>query len=155
MTNNKMGPPASGGPTEENQVGQRPLAEGLYRVVDGAPRLLGGRRKSDGKYAFPLPQGGDAALYDPVELASEGTLWSYTVQRFRPKTPYAGPDGAAFRPYAVGYVELPGQIIVESHIATDDFNALKIGLPVRLTLIPFRQDPDGTQVMIYGFEAAA
>ncbi len=155
MTNNKMGPPAKGGPTEENQVGQRPLAEGLYRVVDGAPRLLGGRRKSDGKYAFPLPQGGEAALYDPVELASEGTLWSYTVQRFRPKTPYAGPDAAAFQPYAVGYVELPGQIIVESHIATDDFNALKIGLPVRLTLIPFRQDPDGTQVMIYGFEAAA
>ena len=136
-------------------MGQRPLAEGLYRVVDGAPRLLGGRRKSDGKYAFPLPRGGDAALYDPVDLAAEGTLWSYTVQRFRPKTPYAGPDGAAFQPYAVGYVELPGQIIVESHIATDDVNALKIGLPVRLTLIPFRQDPDGTQVMIYGFEAAA
>ena len=134
-------------------MGQRPLAEGLYRVVDGAPRLLGGRRKSDGKYAFPQPQGAQGADYETVDLASEGSLWSYTVQRFRPKTPYAGPgDEASFQPYAVGYVELPGQIIVESHIATDDFNALKIGMRVRLTLIPFRDDPDGTQVMIYGFE---
>ena len=134
-------------------MGQRPLAEGLYRVVDGAPRLLGGRRKSDGKFAFPLPQGAQGADYETVDLASEGSLWSYTVQRFRPKTPYAGQgDEASFKPYAVGYVELPGQIIVESHIATDDFSSLKIGMPVRLTLIPFRDEPDGTQVMIYGFE---
>lgn len=137
-------------------MSQRPLAEGLYRMVDGAPRLLGGRRKSDGKYAFPLPQGAQGADYETVELASNGRLWSYTVQRFRPKTPYAGPgDDKSFKPYAVGYVELAGQIIVESHIATDDFAALKIGQPVELTLIPFREDADGTQVMIYGFKPSA
>lgn len=136
-------------------MSQRALADGLYRLVDGAPRLLGGRRKSDGKLAFPLPQGAQGELYEPVELASDGVLWSYTVQRFRPKPPYAGPgDDRSFRPYAVGYVELPGQIIVESHIATSDFGALKIGQPMRLTLIPFRHDPDGTDVMIYGFEPA-
>ena len=133
---------------------QRPLAEGVYRVVDGAPRLLGGRRKSDGKIVFPLPQGAQGQAFEPMDLASEGVLWSYTVQRFRPKTPYAGRDGA-FQPYAVGYVELPGQIIVESHLVTGDFSALKIGLPMRLTLIPFREDADGAQVMIPGFEAAA
>ena len=138
-------------------MSQRPLAEGLYRVAeDGQPRLLGGRRKSDGKYAFPLPLGAAGADYDAVDLASEGTLWSYTVQRFRPKTPYAGPgDDRSFKPYAVGYVELPGQIIVESHIATDDFAALKVGLPVRLVLIPFRDEPGGEQVMIYGFTPKA
>ncbi|HXQ14374.1 MAG TPA: OB-fold domain-containing protein [Caulobacteraceae bacterium] len=136
-------------------MSQRPLADGLYRLVDGAPRLLGGRRKSDGKLAFPLPQGAQGELYEPVELSSDGVLWSYTVQRFRPKTPYAGPgDDKSFRPYAVGYVELPGQIIVESHIATTDFNALRIGQPMRLTLMPFRREPDGTDVMIYGFKPA-
>ena len=136
-------------------MSQRPLADGLYRLVDGAPRLLGGRRKTDGKLAFPLPHGAQGELYEPVELSSDGALWSYTVQRFRPKTPYAGPgDDKSFRPYVVGYVELPGQIIVESHIATDDFDALRIGQPMRLTLIPFRREPDGTEVMIYGFEPA-
>jgi len=137
-------------------MGQRPLAEGVYRLVDGAPRLVGGRRRTDGKYAFPLPRGAQGADYETVDLASEGTLWSYTVQRFRPKTPYAGPgDDRSFRPYAVGYVELPGQIIVESHLATEDFNGLKIGMPMQLTLIPFREEPDGTRTMIYGFAPAA
>ena len=128
----------------------------MYRLVDGQPRLLGGRRKSDGKFAFPLPQGAQGDLYDAVDLASEGSLWSFTVQRFRPKTPYVGPgDDKTFKPYAVGYVVLPGQIIVESHIVIDDFGALKIGMPLRLTLIPFAADPDGGQVMIYGFEPAS
>ena len=136
-------------------MASKPLAEGLYRLDGGVPRLLGGRRKSDGKYAFPMPTGTQAALYDQVELACEGTLWSYTVQRFRPKTPYAGPgDDTTFKPYAVGYVELPDQIIVESPLRADDFSDLKIGMPMRLTLIPFREDPDGVQVMTYGFEAA-
>ncbi|HEY2658580.1 MAG TPA: OB-fold domain-containing protein [Caulobacteraceae bacterium] len=136
-------------------MASRPLAEGLFRVVDGAPRLLGGRRKSDGKFAFPMPQDAQAELYEVVELAAEGRLWSYTVQRFRPKTPYAGPgDDRSFRPYAVGYVELPGQIIVESHLKADDFAALKIGMPMRLALIPFAEDPDGTQVLTYAFEAS-
>ena len=133
----------------------RPLAEGLYRLVDGAPRLLGGRRKRDGRLAFPLPQGAQGALYDMVELASEGVLWSYTVQRFRPKPPYAGPgDDTTFIPYAVGYVELACQIIVESHIQAGNHQELSIGMPMRLTLLPFGADADGTRVMIYGFEAA-
>jgi uncharacterized OB-fold protein len=77
------------------------------------------------------------------------TRWTWPARGF-----YAGRgDAKSFTPYAVGYVELPGQIIVESHIVADDFNALRIGAPVRLTLIPFQEDPDGTEVMIYGFEA--
>jgi uncharacterized OB-fold protein len=154
--NYEIGRLGRAGPPEERTelMASKPLAEGLYRLVDGTPRLLGGRRKSDGKYAFPMPRGAQSALYDQVDLASEGTLWSYTVQRFRPKTPYAGPgDDKNFKPYAVGYVELADQIIVETPLSTDDFASLKIGMPMRLTLIPFREDADGT-VMTYGFEAA-
>lgn len=122
-------------------------------MAEDGPRLLGGRRKADGKIVFPLPQGAQADQFDAIDLAREGRLWSYTVQRFRPKTPYAGPgDDRNFRPYAVGYVELPGQVIVESRLQTDDFSALKLGMPMRLTLEPFNEDPDGTEVLIYAFE---
>ncbi len=122
-------------------------------MAQDGPRLLGGRRKADGKIVFPLPQGAQADQYDSVDLAPEGRLWSYTVQRFRPKTPYAGPgDDRNFRPYAVGYVELPGQVIVESRLQTDDFSALKLGMPMCLTLQSFNHDPDGTEVLIYAFE---
>jgi uncharacterized OB-fold protein len=42
-------------------------------------------------------------------LARRGTLWTWTIQCFRPKSPpYAG-DAESFEPYGVGYVELPAR----------------------------------------------
>src|SRR5688572_23878894 len=97
-----------------------PIAEGLFEVADGVAHLIGGRRKSDGRMVFPLPTGSEAGNYDAVRLSPEGRLWSFTVQRFRPKSPpYAGAeDDKSFQPYALGYVELPGEVIVESRIET-------------------------------------
>ena len=132
-----------------------PIADGLFEVEDGTAHLIGGRRKSDGRMVFPLPTGPEAQNFEAVRLAPEGTLWSFTVQRFRPKSPpYAGDDDEkSFKPYALGYVELPGEVIVESRIETDDFAALKVGAPMRLKLVPFRR-PDG-EVLTYAFEPAA
>ncbi len=132
-----------------------PIAEGLFEVVGGTPHLIGGRRKSDGRMAFPNPQGSEAENYEPVRLSPEGRLWSFTVQRFRPKSPpYAGAeDDRGFTPYALGYVELAGQVIVESRIETDDFAALSVGMPMRLKLVPFHKA--GGDVLAYAFEPAA
>lgn len=118
------------------------IAPGLVEMTADGPRLIGGRRKRDGKIVFPLPAGAERANYEPVMLEERGTLWSYTVQRFRPKSPpYAGDDDErSFKPYALGYVELPGQVIVEGRIETGDFAALKIGQPMALTLQRFRDD---------------
>ncbi len=134
----------------------RPIAEGLFTYGD-APRLIGARRLSDGRMVFPAPTGSDAANFETVTLSPSGKLWSYTVQRFRPKSPpYAGHDDEhSFRPYALGYVELPGEVIVETRIETDDFASLKIGQPMHLVLQPFGQDPDGTTVLTYAFKPAA
>lgn len=134
----------------------QPIAEGLFELSEDGPRLIGGRRRSDGGMVFPMPTGPEAAHHDPVRLAREGVLWSFTVQRFRPKSPpYAGAeDEAGFRPYALGYVELPGEVIVESRIETDDFGGLRVGQPMRLTLVPFRRAGSG-EALTYAFEPAA
>jgi hypothetical protein len=136
-------------------MGTAPIAPGLFELVDGEPRLIGGVRKSDGKVVFPMPQGPEAQLYEPLRLASEGVLWSFTVQRFRPKTPpYQGDDDeATFKPFALGYVELPGQVIVESRLATEDFDQLKVGMPMRLTLAPFHKA--GGDVTTFAFQPTA
>jgi uncharacterized OB-fold protein len=136
-------------------MAKKPLAEGLFEEVDGVVRLIGARRKADGRMVFPAPTGPEAANYERVGLSPEGVLWAFTVQRFRPKSPpYAGAeDEASFRPYAVGYVELPGEVIVESRIETDDFASLRVGAPMRLKLVPF-QRTDG-EVLSYAFEPAA
>ena len=138
-------------------MGQKPIAAGLFDVTDGKPHLIGGRRKSDGRHVFPMPQGGEAQFYDAVPLRAEGTLWSHTVQRFRPKSPpYAGDDDErSFRPFALGYVELEDQVIVESRIVVDDFAQLAIGMRLELAIVPFRREADGTEIMTYAFRPAA
>ncbi len=120
----------------------KPIAEGLWSS-EAQPRLIGARRKSDGEIIFPMPLGDAADDYDAVELSQTGTLWSWTIQSFRPKTPpYTGPD--EFVPFAIGYVELAGQVIVETRLTQT--HGLKIGMPMELVILPF----DGS-VLTYAF----
>lgn len=124
----------------------RMIAEGLL-TDEAIPRLLGGRNCTTGRIVFPCPDSND---YEPYPLQRAGTLWSYTIQRYRPKSPpYTGPD--AFAPWAVGYVELPDETIVEARLADVAFEAITIGMPLELTLVAL--DPDAQElVMIPAFK---
>lgn len=124
----------------------QPIAHNIF-TDEQPPHLLGGRERSTGKLVFPLPDGDD---YDPVPLSREGTVWSYTIQRFRPKSPpYQGPED--FRPFPVAYIEIPGELIVEARLTNIENDDVEIGLPVRLTQIPL--DPDREELgVIPAFE---
>lgn len=131
----------------------RPIAEGIW-TDEQPPRLIGGRDRETGRVVFPMPQGSEAQRYRPMPLAREGRIWSWTVQRFAPKSPpYIGPQ--PFEPFALAYVELPGEVIVESRLTGFDFDRLDCGLPVRFTIIPFVTAPDGATLTTYAFEPAA
>ena len=133
-------------------MNMRPIAQGLL-TDEAQPRLIGGRNLATGRIVFPMPTGGEAALYEPYPLKRTGTLWSYTVQRFAPKSPpYAGPQ--PFEPFAVGYVELSGEVIVESRLIDIPFDQLKIGIPLQMVLEPFSTDTDGNAVYTYAFAPA-
>jgi uncharacterized OB-fold protein len=68
----------------------------------------------------------------PSPLPAEGELWTWTVQRFAPKSPpYEAPPGG-FRPFAVGYVELPGGARVAAVIVVDDLASVRIGMRLRV-----------------------
>ena len=131
------------------------VAEGIFVERGDGPRLIAGRRKDSGEMRFPIPRGADAALYDAVELQGEGKLWSFTVQRFRPKTPpYIGADDdKSFVPYAVGYVEFEGQVIAEGRILTSDFSTLKIGQTMKVEVETFPTSTRGA-VATYAFRPA-
>jgi uncharacterized protein len=110
------------------------FAPALFAAKGSEPVLLGGRDRATGRIVFPLPA--DRERFEPVPLPREGRIWSWTVQRFRPKSPpYAGPED--FAPYAIAYVELPGAVIVEARLTGFDHSTLKVGLPCRLVVEPF------------------
>jgi len=128
----------------------RPVAPSIF-TLSPQLRLIGGRHRASGRMVFPLPD--DIESFEPVELLSRGTLWSYTVQRFPPKSPpYRGAE--PFEPFALGYVELPGALIVESRLTEVNFDALRLGLPIELTTAALRTDPDGCVVLSYAFRPA-
>lgn len=121
------------------------IAQGLITETN-PPHLIGGRERETGRVVFPCPPG---ERYKEVTLSRTGTLWSYTIQRYRPKSPpYKGPE--AFRPWAVAYVELPGEVIVEARLTDVAFEDISIGMPLEMTMIPL--DPDAPDsVMIPAF----
>lgn len=114
-----------------------PIADNLW-TDEPEPRLIGGKLAS-GEIVFPMPSGDAADGVEPYPLSRHGRLWSWTSQDFRPKAPYEGPGEGPhdFKPYLLGYVELPGEVIVESYIVNAELTDLSLGMPMEFTLTRF------------------
>lgn len=128
----------------------RPLADHVFTWPSDNPALIGG---VDGRGHLRFPFMGRPGE-SPVELAREGLLWSWTVQRFLPKQPpYLGRETKGeFKPFALGYVELPGQVRVETRLVDCAPEQLRIGLPMRLTIRPLFRDEQGQDLLMYAFQ---
>ncbi|HEX8581605.1 MAG TPA: OB-fold domain-containing protein [Acidimicrobiales bacterium] len=131
---------------------QVPIDDGLFTWPSAEPRLIGGRCRACGTVTFPrqgsCPRCTGRAV-DEHLLDRRGTLWTFTVQGFEPKPPYTGP--APFEPYGVGYVDLGGEVLVESRLTEHDPERLRIGAPMELVVVPFRHDDDGAEVVTFAF----
>ena len=134
---------------------QKPLHDGLYTWPSEKPQMLGSRCPHCGETAFPAQSGCrscSANESEIVEIGDTGTLWTWTIQGFLPKEPYNSDETVeTFKPYGVGYVEMPGGVRVESRIAANSREQLIIGMPLKLEIVPFRTDSDGTQWMTFQF----
>ena len=100
---------------------QIPVAEGLFTWPADEPRLIGARCEGCGLVGFPAGpacQRCGGTEVTQTLLSDRGTLWTFTTQDFRPPSPpYDGADTAeTFQPYALGYVELPGEVMVEARL---------------------------------------
>jgi uncharacterized OB-fold protein len=133
-----------------------PIAEGLFTGAGGEVRLIGSQCTRCGVVTFPRQSSCPRCTSVEVRerlLGRRGTLWSWTVQCFAPKSPpYADGDPDSFEPYGVGYVELPGEVRVEARLTEADPDRLAIGMPMELTLIPAPGRAEGS-VVTYAFAA--
>ena len=136
-----------------NQV---PITDGLFTWPSDAPRLLASRCTKCGNHVFPTQRdcpkcSGDST--EIVELGARGTLWTWTVQSFIPKSPpFAGDtDAATFRPFGVGYIDIEGKLLVESRLTVSDPNELAIGQTFELVIDPLYTNDAGEEVVTFAF----
>ena len=134
-------------------TGRVPIDAGLFAGSLESPRLRGSRCGACGETTFPAQRGCPSCTAqgcDEVELSPRGTLYTWTIQRFPPPVPYAG-DTENFVPYAVGYIELPEGVRVESRLTESDASRLAIGMQMELAIEPFAVDDEGREVVTFAF----
>jgi uncharacterized OB-fold protein len=131
------------------------FAPDVFTWPDDDPQLIGGRCAECASITFPRPVScarcGSVAVEQHL-LPRRGELWTFTTQGFLPKEPYAGGETQeTFRPFGVGLVQLDDEVRVEARLTEHDPERLHIGMSVELVVVPFRTDPDGTEVMTFAF----
>lgn len=127
------------------------IAEGLF--TDDQPRLLGSRCRECDTVTFPSQQGCPACGAETMAraaLADRGTVWTWTTQDYPIKEPYAGPTDEEFEPFVLGYVELGGEVRVESWLVDVHPDEVRIGMEVELVIVPFRL-ANGSEVRTFAF----
>lgn len=133
-----------------------PFAPDVFTWPSDEPHLVGGRCAQCGSVTFPQPPSCARCGSTDVEsypLPRRGTLWTFTTQGFLPKEPYAGGETPeTFQPFGVGMIELGDVVRVESRLTESDPEKLRIGMEMELVIVPFRVDPDGTEVVTFAFE---
>ena len=137
------------------------ITEGLFRVDGDRAVLFASRRRSSGMVKFPAERpelfDGDPEIQDDIEaieLSTEGTLYTYTTQEFAPPLPYKGNrDPEVFRPYVVGFVELPEGVLVETLIVGATADELRIGQPLVSTTTTL-ETADGQSLVTFAFRPA-
>ena len=120
-----------------------PVAEGLFTWPSDEPRLIGSRCRACGTTTFPTqascPRCTGADMEEQLAAPDAARCGRFTVQGFRPKPPYAGPE--EFEPYGVGYIELAGP--GDGRVAADGERSRPAGDRQprwSWSIVPFRHD---------------
>jgi uncharacterized OB-fold protein len=111
----------------------------------GKPRLIGGRCRNCQVLSFPRAAVCVSCFSEDIEkvqLAEEGTLYSYSIVHQAPK-------GWAV-PYALGYVDLPDNVRVLAHLDAPA-EKIAINMPMRLAVGVVGADASGAPLLSYTF----
>ncbi len=132
------------------------VVEGLVETGPGGPHLIGSHCLGCGTLYFPQmpgcpnPDCHDKRLEQTL-LPDEGTLYSYTIQRFQPPPLFRMDDWA---PYVLGLVDLGAGLRVMGMLSGIGENDVEIGMKLRLAIEPLYHDTERGEVCTYKFAAA-
>lgn len=126
-----------------------PLREGMFRMpekIDSPAGLLGDRCRNCGEPFFPRRvfcaacSSGDM---EDVEFASTGEVDTFTFVRQQP------PNSVMVPPYAIVRVKLDNGPGVQTVVAADDLDGVRIGARVQLIVRRLKEDDAGNTVVSY------
>jgi uncharacterized OB-fold protein len=128
-----------------------PVREGLW-TSDEKPRLVGSQCHNCGEVFFPkrrdvLCSHCQSSSFQEIKLSPRGKIYSYTVVMQRPPVYYQ-----AEVPYAIGFVELPEGIRVETLFTGCKLEDLRVGMEVEMLIDKLHTEEDGTEVYCYKFK---
>lgn len=75
------------------------------------------------------------APLERTESSGDGIVWSWTVQRYAPKSPPFAPPAGDYEPFVVAYVETAEGFRVEGILDGGDAHDVGIGRAVRLVRV--------------------
>lgn len=128
-----------------------PVREGLW-TSDEKPQLIGSQCLNCGEVFFPKRENGLCSHCQSndlreIKLSPRGKIYSYTVVMQRPPVYYQ-----AEVPYAIGFVELPEGIRVETLLTGGNLEDLRVGMEVEMLIDKLHTEEDGTEVYCYKFK---
>lgn len=142
----------------KSQARKVPLRSDLWSTDTSnqqlVPRLIGTACQKCSEIAFPIKENGICTCCqspdtEDVYLSREGIIHSFTVVMMRPPGFYRGDV-----PYAVGYVELPEGLRIETLFADCELDDLYIGMPVELVIETLHTEENGDDILTYKFRPA-
>ncbi len=125
--------------------------EGLWRIEDGRPRLIGSVCEACGEVYFPQKEVAvcsncqDERVVERL-LAPQGVITSYTVV-------YQAPAGGFYKghvPFICAIVEFPDGVHVMGHVIGIEPDDMKIGMAVEVVLDELYAEGEAT-VVAYKF----
>jgi uncharacterized protein len=132
------------------------VVDGLVGEGPDGPHLIGSRCKGCGTLYFPqqisCPNPDcDSKALEEATLPRQGTLYSYTIQRYQPP-PLFRMDN--WQPYLLGLVDMGEGVRIMGMLSGVDEGTVQIGMPLHLVTQPLFSDPDRGVVSTYKFAAA-
>ncbi len=133
--------------TEKRRI---PVRDGLWEAPLGEePYLIGGKCPNCGEVIFPkleLCPNCQSDKVEKIKLSRRGKIFSNSVVMQQPRPYYKGPV-----PYALGFVELPDGVRVETLFADCDPEEIEPGMEVELVIGNLYDDDTGNELMTYKF----
>jgi uncharacterized OB-fold protein len=131
-----------------------PVKEGLWTTPEGQegnPRLLASRCVRCREIFFPQRQLGvcshcQSTELELIPLSTQGKIFSYTVIMQRPPEYYRGDI-----PYAIGFVELPEGVRIQTLFTGCDPENLRTGMKMEMVIERLQEDEMGNEIVTYKF----